>query len=73
MALKAQAPIVLVAIQGGRAAMTRGSWIIRPVTVSIRTGSPIETKGLKLDDRDELISRVRRDIETLLAAGPVQE
>ena len=45
MAIKAQAPIVPVAIQGGRAAMQRGSKIIRPVTVSIRVGEPIETAG----------------------------
>ena len=45
MAIKAQAPIVPVAIQGGRAAMQRGSWLIRPVTVSIRVGEPIETAG----------------------------
>ena len=32
MAIKAQAPVVPVAIQGGRAAMQRGSWLIRPVT-----------------------------------------
>jgi 1-acyl-sn-glycerol-3-phosphate acyltransferase len=71
MAIKAQAPIVPVAVQGGRAAMTKGSWVIRPVTVSIRAGRPIETAGLGLADRDRLISRVRREIETLLAAGPV--
>ena len=45
MAIKAQAPIVPVAIQGGRAAMQRGSAIIRPVTVSLRVGEPIETAG----------------------------
>ena len=59
MAIKARAPIVPVAIQGGRAAMQRGSAIIRPVTVSIRVGQPIETAGVHLDDRDELIERVR--------------
>ena len=31
-------PIVPVAIQGGRAAMRKGSWIIRPVRVTIRVG-----------------------------------
>lgn len=71
MAIKAQAPVVPIAVQGGRAAMTRGSWVIRPVTVSIRAGRPIETAGLDLDDRSDLILRVRREIETLLAAGPV--
>lgn len=71
MAIKAQAPIVPVAVQGGRAAMTKGSAIIRPVTVSIRVGPPIETKGLSLDDRDALIVRVREAIAELRAEGPV--
>jgi 1-acyl-sn-glycerol-3-phosphate acyltransferase len=71
MALKAQAPIVPVAIQGGRDAMRRGSRIIRPVTVSIRVGAPIETVGLQTLDRDALIARVRARIAALLAEGPV--
>ena len=71
MAIKAGAPIVPVAIQGGRAAMQRGSKIIRPVTVSIRVGKPIETAGLSLDDRDALIVRVRKAIAGLLAEGPI--
>ena len=49
MAIKAQAPIVPVAIQGGRAAMQRGSRVIQPVTVSVRVGEPIETAGLGLE------------------------
>ena len=72
MAIKAGAPIVPVAIQGGRAAMQRGSVIIRPVTVSLRVGPPIETAGLSLDDRDALIGRVREAIAGLLAQGPVR-
>ena len=72
MAIKAGAPIVPVAIQGGRAAMQRGSVIIRPVTVSLRVGQPIETAGLTLDDRDALIGRVREAIAGLLAQGPVK-
>ena len=71
MAIKAQSPIVPIAVQGGRAAMTRGSWIIRPVQVSIRVGRPIETAGLGLNERDALILTVRREIKALLAAGPV--
>jgi 1-acyl-sn-glycerol-3-phosphate acyltransferase len=71
MALKAQAPIVPVAIQGGRDAMQRGSKIIRPVHVSIRVGDPIETTGMQIADRDTLIARVRERIEALLAEGPV--
>ena len=71
MAIRAQAPIVPVAVQGGRAAMRRGSWIIRPVTVTIRIGRPVETAGAGHHDRDEIIARVRHEIETLLALGPV--
>ncbi len=52
MAIKAQSPIVPVAIQGGRTAMRRGSWLIRPVTTTMRVGTPIETSGLMLDQRD---------------------
>ena len=72
MAIKAQAPIVPVAIQGGRAAMQRGSWLIRPVTASVHVGPPIETAGLTLEGRDRLIESVRTAIESLIrpeAAG----
>jgi 1-acyl-sn-glycerol-3-phosphate acyltransferase len=71
MALKAQAPIVPVAVQGGRDAMRKGSSIIRPVIVSIRVGEPIETAGLALENRDALIKRTRQRIEALLAEGPI--
>jgi 1-acyl-sn-glycerol-3-phosphate acyltransferase len=67
MAIKAGAPVVPVAIEGGRDAMRKGSWIIRPATVSIRVGTPIETAGLTLEDRDALIERVRDAIGALLA------
>jgi 1-acyl-sn-glycerol-3-phosphate acyltransferase len=65
MALMAQAPIVPVAIQGSRAAMRKGSAIIQPVTVTVRVGTPIETVGLDLEDRDALIARVRAAITGL--------
>jgi 1-acyl-sn-glycerol-3-phosphate acyltransferase len=71
MAIKAQSPIVPVAVQGGRAAMHKGSMIVRPATVSIRIGEPIETAGFSLSQRDALIAQVRARIESLLAAGPV--
>ena len=71
MAMRANAPIVPVAVQGGTDAMRRGSKIIRPATVSIRVGEPIETAGLDSADRDRLIAQVRARIEALLAEGPV--
>lgn len=71
MAIKAQAPIIPVAITGARASMRKGSAIVRPVTVSVRLGAPIETAGLSLDERDDLIERVRERIEALVRQGPV--
>ena len=67
MALKAQAPIVPVAVSGGTDAMRRGSRIIRPATVSIRVGQPIETAGMTLDDVSSLRDRVRTVIADELA------
>jgi 1-acyl-sn-glycerol-3-phosphate acyltransferase len=66
MAIKAQAPLVPVAIVGAAAAMTKGSRLIRPVSVEVRIGHPVETTGLTLDDRDALISRVRDRIGAML-------
>jgi 1-acyl-sn-glycerol-3-phosphate acyltransferase len=71
MAIKAGAPIVPIAISGGRAAMRKGSAIVRPVTVTVRVGQPIETAGLPLAQRDQLITRVRAAITELLEQGPV--
>ena len=68
MAIKAQAPIVPVAVSGGRSAMRKGSWLVRPVMVDVKIGEPIETTGMSLDDRDELIEVVRRRIEELRRA-----
>ena len=70
MAIKAQAPIVPVALHGSYEAMTRGSALIHPVTISVRIGEPIETAGLTLDDRDALIERVRGRMQELLARAP---
>jgi 1-acyl-sn-glycerol-3-phosphate acyltransferase len=66
MALKGQAPIVPVAITGARLAMRKGSLVINPVHVRVRLGTPVETKGLTLDDRDALSNTVRQRVKTLL-------
>ncbi len=66
MAIKAQAPIVPVAVQGGRASMRKGSYWVRPVMVDVVIGRPIPTAGLTLNDRDALIERVREEVASLL-------
>jgi len=66
MALKAQAPVVPVAIKGARDAMKKGSLIIRPVRVTVTFGPPIETAGLTMDQRDAVIARARSAVAALL-------
>jgi 1-acyl-sn-glycerol-3-phosphate acyltransferase len=71
MALKAQVPVVPVAVQGGAASMRKGSRIVRPTTVTVRIGEPIETRGLSLDDREALAEQVREQVQQLLDLGPL--
>jgi 1-acyl-sn-glycerol-3-phosphate acyltransferase len=66
MAIEAQASIVPVAVHGGRDAMRKGSAFVRPVMVSVRVGTPIVTSGMTVADRDQLIARVRTEIQALL-------
>jgi 1-acyl-sn-glycerol-3-phosphate acyltransferase len=67
LAMRAQAPIVPVAIAGAREAMTKGSLVIKPVTVRVRFGAPIESGGIGIDGRDDLIHSVRSQVASMLA------
>jgi 1-acyl-sn-glycerol-3-phosphate acyltransferase len=66
MAIKAQAPIVPVAIAGTRNALRKGSFIIRPVHVRVQFGPPVETAGLQPEGRDRLVAEVRRRVAEML-------
>jgi hypothetical protein len=46
--------------------MRRGSWIIWPVIIDIRVGTPVETAGMRAEDRDRLIAAVRTEIQSLI-------
>lgn len=69
IAARAGAPVVPVAIQGTRAAMRKGSPLVRPVTVSVRIGAPIESTGAERETA--LLDRTRAAVAELLEAGPV--
>ena len=68
MAIKAQAPIVPVAVSGGRDAMKKGSPLIWPATLTVSLGTPIPTAGLAVGDRERLSQRVRQSISDRLTA-----
>ena len=66
MAIKGQAPIVPVAVSGGRAAMAKGRFLIRPIVLRVRVGEPVETAGSTMEDRDGIIAEVRGRIQGML-------
>ena len=72
MAIRGGAAVVPLTILGAGEAMRRGSPIIRPVTVTIRIGRPIESASFGFTRRDELIEATRSAMEGLLAAGPLR-
>ena len=67
MAIKAQAPVVPVALHGTADAMPRGRFWVKPGVVRIVVGPPIPTEGLTVDDRDRLTTTVRDRMQDMLA------
>lgn len=67
MAIKAQAPVVPVAVMGGRAAMRKGSALIWPTTVTVAFLPPVATTDMTVDDRARLVASVRGAIQQRLA------
>jgi 1-acyl-sn-glycerol-3-phosphate acyltransferase len=67
MAIRAQVPIVPVALDGTAGAMPKGRSLVRPARVTVRIGAPIETRGLALENREALASQVRMALEQLLS------
>jgi 1-acyl-sn-glycerol-3-phosphate acyltransferase len=67
MAIKAQVPVVPVALLRCGQAMPRGRAYVTPERVTVKVGEPIPTMGLTLAERDALAARVRTALERLLA------
>ena len=65
MAIKAQVPVIPVAVSGSRRVMEKGSWKIAPGRVTIRVGHPIDTAGLTLKDRDRLTGQAHDAVAAL--------
>ena len=67
MAIKAQAPVVPVALHGTADAMPRGRFWVKPGVVRVEVGAPISTAGLTIDDRGRLMETVRQRLQEMLA------
>jgi 1-acyl-sn-glycerol-3-phosphate acyltransferase len=66
MAIKAQVPVVPVAIIGADRAMPKGQLYVLPGEVTVRVGREVPTAGLTMDDRDALGEQVRTALAALL-------
>ena len=75
LALKSGLPIVPVGIRGSRAIQRKGSFAIRPGTVTVTYGAPIDTAAYGLRRKKELTAEVRRRIAEPagLRAGEAEE
>jgi 1-acyl-sn-glycerol-3-phosphate acyltransferase len=67
LAIKAQVPIVPIALLGTYEMLPFGSGTMRPGPVTMRIGAPIATTGLGNKDREALSAQVRAEIERMLA------
>ena len=59
LAIDAQVPIIPIGLSGTRSIVPRGKSSFQPGKVGLFLGDPIETKGMTVDDRDELMRMVR--------------
>jgi 1-acyl-sn-glycerol-3-phosphate acyltransferase len=59
--------VVPVAISGSRCILPKGGWRVRSGRIIVRFGAPIHTAQYSADQRDELMARVRSEIESMLS------
>jgi 1-acyl-sn-glycerol-3-phosphate acyltransferase len=62
LAMKAGAPIVPVSIRGSRGVLPKGSLRLRPGTIDLVFGAPIDTSLYSIESRDALMEAVREAI-----------
>jgi 1-acyl-sn-glycerol-3-phosphate acyltransferase len=74
LALKSGLPIVPVGIRGTRVVQRKGSWSIRPGTVVVTYGAPIDCAAYGVRRVRELTEEVRRQVAEMAGlALPVEE
>lgn len=72
LALKSEKTIVPVAIDGTYEVFPAVRWRVTPGVVTIKVGTPLETAGLTLRDKDRLLTESRRQIHLMLFGVPEQ-
>ena len=65
----AACPLVPMALVGAYEVKTRNSWLIRPGTVTLRIGAPLDPEQVKSPDSKTLRDGVRARLEEMLSAA----
>ncbi|HIF06755.1 MAG TPA: 1-acyl-sn-glycerol-3-phosphate acyltransferase [Gemmatimonadetes bacterium] len=65
IAIEGGVPVVPIALVGSRSIMPKGSFRIRPGTITVRIGEQIAVEGMVHDDRDQLRDSVREAVARL--------
>jgi 1-acyl-sn-glycerol-3-phosphate acyltransferase len=71
LALKSEKTIVPIAIDSTFDVFPVGAKRVTPGVVTIRVGTPIETAGRSLRDKNALLEEARTQVETMLFGAPV--
>ncbi len=66
LAIKSGVPLVPVGISGTFHILPKGKLLAKPGRVTIRVGSPVETKGLVAGQKQELAERMHDEVARLL-------
>jgi 1-acyl-sn-glycerol-3-phosphate acyltransferase len=69
LALHSGIEIVPVVVTGSRDILPKGSWRVRAGRIIVRFGKPIDTACYSSLNRDQLMARVRSEMEALLAVA----
>jgi 1-acyl-sn-glycerol-3-phosphate acyltransferase len=65
LAIQAGVEVVPAAISGSYEVMRKGSLLIRPGTITVRFGEPIDVAGLAVEDRNALTDRTWKALAAL--------
>jgi len=69
LAIQAGIPIIPITIRGSREILPKGSLRIRPGTIQVEIGEPIDPARYTLEEKERLMLEVRSVMDRVLAAG----
>jgi len=69
MAISASVPVLPVAIKGSFDVMPRDTVKVKPGRIELIVGTPVETEGMDMGDREGLRSRVQKTVQEMFDTG----